>query len=166
MTKRDSQDKNESVHFGQIFFDDMFLLLLLGVAFPFMVYTVWGLMDTGSIPQLPPTPFSATASATPPSSGTDKIAQGEHLAQQFGCLSCHSTDGTTRIGPTWKGLFGSSVPLTNGTVITADSAFLKESILNANATTVQGFAPTMPSYEGRLSSEELDALVAYIQSLK
>jgi mono/diheme cytochrome c family protein len=161
MAQRDPNKENEQVHFGQIFFDDMFLLLVLGVAAPFMIYTVWGLMDTGSIPQLPPSQYAVAAI---PTESTDRVSLGEQLAQQLGC---HSTDGSQRAGPTWKGLYGSSVLLTNATTVTADDAYLKESILNANAQVVQGFnANVMPSYRERISPTELDALVAYIQSLK
>ncbi len=165
MAKRDAHPDDEPVHFGQIFFDDMFLLLLLGVAAPFMIYTAWGLMDTGSIPQLPPSAY-ATATTTQ-ESPTDPVARGAELAQQIGCLACHSTGGSTKVGPTWKGLFGASVPLADGGSVTADEAYLKESILNANAKIVQGFAANMmPSYQDKLSPSELAALIAYIESLK
>jgi mono/diheme cytochrome c family protein len=168
MAKRDPNQDNEPVHFGQIFFDDMFLLLLLGVAAPFMIYTAWGLMDTGSIPQLPPTPYSTAQAASSETSPTDKVTLGEQLAQQLGCLACHSTDGSARVGPSWKGLFGASVPLADGSAVTADETYLKESILSPNEKIVQGFAANiMPLfYQDKLSPAELAALIAYIESLK
>jgi cytochrome c oxidase subunit 2 len=45
---------------------------------------------------------------------------GERLANQRGCLACHSTDGSGRTGPTWQGLAGSQVRLSDGSMVTAD----------------------------------------------
>lgn len=48
------------------------------------------------------------------------------LANQRGCLSCHSTDGSSGVGPTWKGLAGSAVRLANGSTVTADGEYLTQ----------------------------------------
>jgi cytochrome c oxidase subunit II len=92
--------------------------------------------------------------------------RGRQIAEQAGCLGCHSTDGTVRIGPTLQGLFGRTVTLDDGTTVTADENYIRESILDPNAKIVRGFQPVMPSYEGRLSEEEVAALIAYIETLK
>ena len=47
-----SQER-QRVPFGQLLFDDLFMLLLIGVAMPFIFFTIWGLLDISSIPQLP-----------------------------------------------------------------------------------------------------------------
>ncbi len=97
----------------------------------------------------------------------DPAHEGQELAQQLGCVACHSTDGTPRVGPTWKGLFGSKVPLDNGQSVLADEAYLRESVLQPGAKIVKGFSPgVMPSYTGRVSSGELDETIAYIKSLR
>lgn len=94
------------------------------------------------------------------------IERGRELARQFGCLSCHSTDGTKLVGPSWQGLFGREEVLADGTTITVDEAYLKESILDPNAKIVQGFSPNvMPPYRDRLSDKELKAIIAFIKSL-
>jgi len=50
--------------------------------------------------------------AAVPAAAKDK---GRQVLEEKGCLGCHSTDGTARIGPTFKGLYDSSVTvLTNG----------------------------------------------------
>ncbi|MFQ5795484.1 MAG: cytochrome C oxidase subunit IV family protein [Candidatus Bipolaricaulia bacterium] len=95
------------------------------------------------------------------------IERGRQLAQQNACLGCHTTTGEVIIGPTWKELFGSERMLDSGETITADEAYLRESILNPNAKVVQGFNPIMPTTFGNLfSAEDIDAIVAYIKSLK
>ncbi len=72
------------------------------------------------------------------------------------------------MGPTWKGLYRTQVELEDGSMITADEAYLRESILDPSAKTVKGFpAGLMETVikPGALSEEEVDGLVAYIKSL-
>jgi len=91
-------------------------------------------------------------------------AKGEALVAANGCGACHSINGATIIGPTWFQLAGSSVPLEDGSTVTADDAFLTESIKDPKAKIVQGFAPTMPVYP--FTDEEIANIVAYIKTLK
>lgn len=92
--------------------------------------------------------------------------QGKLLAVKYGCIGCHSADGSPLTGPTWFGLYGSSVSLADGSTVTADDAFISQSILEPNATIVTGFpSPSvMPPYV--LTSEEISNLIAYIATLK
>lgn len=46
-------EERQRLPFGQILLDDLFMLLLIGITVPFFAYTIWGLLDIGSIPQLP-----------------------------------------------------------------------------------------------------------------
>ncbi|HAX24427.1 MAG TPA: cytochrome c oxidase subunit II [Thermomicrobiales bacterium] len=90
---------------------------------------------------------------------------GQQLAQSLGCTGCHSVDGTASVGPTWKGLYDHSVKLSDGSSVTADDAYIKESILQPNAQVVGGFQPIMPSFEGRVTDADIQELIAYIKSL-
>jgi mono/diheme cytochrome c family protein len=95
-------------------------------------------------------------------------ATGKALAHQKGCVSCHTTDGRPAVGPTWKGVYGSKVVLEDGTTVTADDAYLMESILHPSAKTVKGFqAGQMATVikEGSLTTDQAKALVAYIKTL-
>src|SRR5574337_987880 len=98
----------------------------------------------------------------------DPVERGRKWAAQFGCVSCHSIDGTKIVGPTWKGLSGAQVPLADGTTVTADDAYLRESIVNPNVKIVQGFLPNfMPQTFGTtLKDQQISDLIAYIKSLK
>lgn len=131
------------------------------MAVPFLIYIVWGLMDIGSIPPLPETSESSTLPHVSQRSA-------EELVPALGCLGCHSTDGAGKSGPTWKGLYGSSKTLEDGSTVTADEAYLRESILSPNAKIVRGYpSGAMPAdYQGRISPEELEALIAYIKNLR
>lgn len=107
-----------------------------------------------------------TATTVPVVVDTETAARGEALAQQLGCLACHSTDGTPGVGPTWKGLAGSSRPLTSGESVVADDAYLINSIVEPSQQVVAGFDPIMPPDFGeRLTEQEISDLVEYIRSL-
>jgi hypothetical protein len=81
-----------------------------------------------------------------------------------GCFACHSLDGRPLVGPTWKGLWGRTETLTNGTSVTVDEAYLRESILAPGAKVVRGFPVVMPSFGGTLDGLEIDALIAFAKA--
>jgi hypothetical protein len=49
-TKDQSPPTEERVPAGQILFDDVFFLLMLGLVVPTLFYVVWGLWSTSVIP--------------------------------------------------------------------------------------------------------------------
>lgn len=91
---------------------------------------------------------------------------GEEISGTAGCLRCHTVDGTPHIGPTWAGLYGSTIPLEGGGAVIADEAYITESIMDPLARLHAGYAPVMPSYLGRLGAPETAAIVEYIRSLR
>lgn len=108
----------------------------------------------------------AMAAAAPAGAG-NLIEQGKALAQAKQCAACHSDDGSPRIGPTYKGVFGHEVELSNGEKIIADENYIKESILNPQAKIVKGFETmVMPPYAGQLNDEELMAIIEYVKSVR
>jgi cytochrome c oxidase subunit 2 len=112
----------------------------------------------------PPAPVAAAAVAPAAGAATGEalVAQGKALAESKACVACHTVDGSPRVGPTWKGLFGKTETMENGTTATVDETYLKDFIRNPQARVVKGFAPMMPKIE--MSDAELEALVAYIKS--
>lgn len=90
---------------------------------------------------------------------------GEKVAADFGCLRCHSIDGTPFIGPTWTGLYNSQVPLSDGTTVVADEAYLTKSMMDPEMQIVAGYQAVMPSYQGRLQPADAAAIVELIKSL-
>jgi cytochrome c oxidase subunit 2 len=89
--------------------------------------------------------------------------RGRALADAKGCVACHTIDGSPRVGPTWKGLYGKTENMRDGSTAKVDEKFLRDFIRDPLARGIKGFAPVMPKIE--LSDEELAALVAYIQTL-
>ena len=90
-------------------------------------------------------------------------SSGAELAQSKGCTACHSQDGSKMLGPTWKGLFGSTRVLTSGQSIEVTDAYLMESIFQPNAKIAKGFPPVMPPPV--ISEQEAQAIIELIKSL-
>jgi cytochrome c oxidase subunit 2 len=94
------------------------------------------------------------------------VEEGEKVYKTRGCNTCHSIDGTPKVGPTWKGLFGTTRTFADGSTGTVDENYIKQSILEPNAKIVEGFTPAMPTYQGQLKDRHIDGVIAYIKSLK
>jgi cytochrome c oxidase subunit 2 len=92
-------------------------------------------------------------------------SQGEKLFQDLACITCHRADAQGR-GPNLEGLFGSPVVLADGAKVTANEAYIRESIVSPSAKVVMGFQPIMPTFQGLVSEEQMIALVEYVKSLK
>jgi cytochrome c oxidase subunit 2 len=91
-------------------------------------------------------------------------ASGEKIFSELGCVTCHRTDTQGR-GPNLQGVFGKPVLLEDGRTVVADENYVRESILDPGAKVVNGFKPVMPTFQGLVSEEQLNALVAYVKSL-
>jgi cytochrome c oxidase subunit 2 len=96
--------------------------------------------------------------------GSTLVQSGERLFRELGCSGCHVGPSIVR-APPLEGLFGMPVPLDNGQVVIADEAYLRDSILFPAKQIVGGYTNDMPSFQGRVSEEELLQLIAYIKSL-
>lgn len=108
----------------------------------------------------------ATDTSTPIVVDPEAAGRGLQLANDTGCLACHTVDGTPSTGPTWSGVAGASRPLESGESVVADTAYLFNSIVDPGAQLVAGFAEVMPAdYDDQLTEAEINDLVTYIQSL-
>ena len=92
--------------------------------------------------------------------------KGHEILEQSGCLSCHTEDGTQKLGPTLKGLYGRKTIMSDGSTVVADEDYIKESIFDPAARIVKGFQPIMPTYKGSLKDDDITAIIAYIKTLK
>ncbi len=108
-------------------------------------------------------------------------ARGEQFYVELGCRGCHSLDGTAGVGPTWQNIYLRQEALTDGTTVTVDEEYIRNSILNPDAQIVQGFNPGVMSaqdHAGRIAEleaqilasegEEMDViadLIAFMQTL-
>ncbi len=99
----------------------------------------------------------------------DRIPPAEAGARIFvsrGCGACHSVDGRPAVGPTLQGVFGTQVPLADGSKTLADENYIRESILVPGAKVVAGFDAVMPTYQGRIKDKEITVIIEYLRTLK
>lgn len=102
-----------------------------------------------------------------PFRGKTMAEVGQALLTTKGCTACHSIDGAKMVGPTFKSLFETPVPLADGSTATADENYLRESILNPGAKIVAGFpAGAMPTFQGQIKDKEILAIIEFIKTLK
>lgn len=90
---------------------------------------------------------------------------GAALYKKYACSTCHSLDGSKVTGPTWKGIWGRHEETSAGG-IKVDENYVRESILEPNAKIVSGYQPGMPSYTGILKDKDIEAIIAYMKTLK
>jgi cytochrome c oxidase subunit 2 len=117
----------------------------------------------GSVVVMQPTDFDDWLSGN--ASQQSPAVAGQQLYQSLGCVSCHGAQGEGGRGAALVGLFGKQVFLTNGQTVTADEAYVRESIENPQAKLVSGFGPIMPTFQGQVTPEQLIQLMAFIKSL-
>lgn len=93
---------------------------------------------------------------------------GKTLFTSKGCNACHSlsADRMNLPGPPLGGVFGKTETMASGESVKIDENYLREAILEPNAKVVQGYQPVMPTFKGSITDPQLDALIAYIKSLK
>ncbi|MFK5955168.1 MAG: cytochrome c oxidase subunit II [Planctomycetota bacterium] len=83
------------------------------------------------------------------------------------CQACHTTNGSAKVGPALNGKYGTVESLADGTSVTVDDNYIRESLLDPNAKIVSGFeGVSMNSFAGQLTDDEISFLIAYIKSLK
>ena len=91
--------------------------------------------------------------------------RGEQLFSDLSCNTCHRNDGSGR-GPSLVNKFGQPQQLADGTSVTMDEAYVRESILTPQVKVAAGYSPLMPTFQGLLSEENVIALVEYVKTLK
>ena len=119
----------------------------------------------GTVYVMEPDDYQAWLSGGGGLTGGTMLQQGEALFTQLACVTCHLPDGTGR-GPSLVGVFGSVVTLDNGSTVTADESYLRESILTSQAKTVKGYEHVMPTFQGLINEDGVAALIEYIKSMQ
>jgi len=104
-----------------------------------------------------------SAPAAPGGSAPATAEDGAALYRRVGCAGCHDVPA---IAPSLAGLAGRLVMLADGRTVTADEAYLRESILEPAAKVVATYPPSMPGYRGMLSEAQVTSLVHYLQAWK
>jgi cytochrome c2 len=139
--------------------------LVTGVDAASVAAYVASVAGTGSASEGAPPTLTVTTTG----GGGGGGAQGAQLFQSLGCSGCHSLTGAKLTGPPLNGVFGSKVQLSTGESVTADEAYLLESILDPDKQIVKGFPKGVMSATirpGSVPKAKAKALVAFIKSKK
>ncbi|HEX3619357.1 MAG TPA: cytochrome c oxidase subunit II [Candidatus Udaeobacter sp.] len=92
------------------------------------------------------------------------VRAGERLFHDRGCSGCHAPNSKFH-APLLEGLYRKPVPLADGTMVTADDQYLRDSILQPAKQISAGYDNIMPSFSGHLSEEEIMQLIAYLKAI-
>lgn len=113
--------------------------------------------------------YNDTTSVVAQSTVVDARTGGAGLVKKLGCVACHSADGVNLVGPTFKGLYGSTRKVKGKggeQTITVDDAYLTESVLDPAAKVVDGYSSgVMLSYKDQLKEGDMEQILAYLKSL-
>src|ERR1700737_655727 len=117
----------------------------------------------GWVTVMDPSDYAAWLSGSSDANANPVVA-GEKLFAEKACGTCHLGDGKGR-APSLNGVYGAKVLLADGSTVTADEAYIRESILDPKAKIVAGYQPLMPTFQGQMTEEEILSLTVYIRSL-
>ena len=98
--------------------------------------------------------------------GLTPVQIGQKVYEGKACNSCHSVDGSAKIGPTFKGLYGKTETLADGSTVKVDDNYIRESILNPNAKVVKGYQPIMPAFQGSLKDKQIEGVIEFMKAQK
>jgi len=118
----------------------------------------------GWVTVMEPDEYTAWLSGTSGAADNPVLA-GQKLFAERACVTCHLSDGKGR-APSLNGVYGGQVRLADGSTVTADDAYIRESILVPSAKIVAGYQPVMPAFQGQLTEEQTLDLIAYVKSLQ
>ena len=88
---------------------------------------------------------------------------GESVYKKKGCEGCHTLDGSTKVGPSFKGVYGTDVKV-GGATVKMDDEYIRNSILAPQAQSRAGFPPSMPVIP--LSDKEIEGVIEFIKAQK
>jgi len=117
----------------------------------------------GAVTVMEPEEYTRWAAAQPME--LDLAAEGSALFTSLGCSGCHAAASSVH-APSLAGIYGRVIHLSDGRTVRADSAYIRDSILQPKRDVVAGYAPIMPTFAGLLDEGELQRLLAYIESLR
>lgn len=117
---------------------------------------------TGRVIVLSPSAYAAWLGAG--GSSNEFLARGRQLFVRYSCNGCHDQPSQIH-APPLEHLFGSLVPLSDGSFVRADESYLHDSIYLPGKQVVAGYQPIMPSYQGTMPEADLQEIIGYLKTL-
>lgn len=79
------------------------------------------------------------------------------------CSTCHSIDGSSRTGPSWKNMYGATHTMSGGKQVKVDDDYIRESIWTPQAKVVAGYEGVqMTAF--KFEEKNIAALIAFMKS--
>jgi cytochrome c oxidase subunit 2 len=95
---------------------------------------------------------------------------GFTVLQNNACTGCHSIDGSALVGPSFKGLFGSTIEVkTNGVLhkVKVDEEYIETSIYDPDKDIAKDFTPgIMKPYTNIIKDNDIKLINDYLKTLK
>lgn len=96
----------------------------------------------------------------------DLLARGQAIYEQ-NCASCHTLDGSPKVGPSFKGIWGKTEQFEDGTSHVVDEEYVRESITTPAKHVVKGYPNSMTPFDfGPEREKYYDGIFALLKSLK
>jgi cytochrome c2 len=89
--------------------------------------------------------------------------RGQQVSTDYGCIACHTVDGSPGVGPSWLGMWGRTETLSDGSTVVVDEDYFVDSILNPGRDLVAGYPNVM--LRAFVQEEEVIDLMAFARSL-
>ncbi len=105
--------------------------------------------------------FHPQAAAPAPQIPTDPRYR---LLEAKECMSCHSITAEADLAPSFKGIYGRTEKMADGSVVTVDDAYLREAIVHPATKIVDGYDDLMPVPV--LTEKEVEEIVEYLKTMK
>jgi len=145
---------------GQLGDFDLFCTVYCGLSHSYMYAT---------IRIVPQEKYDKWLAALPVKKANDSN-QGYKMLETKGCLACHSINGSKVVGPTFKGLYGSTIEVTTNGVtrkIKVDDAYIQSSVYEPDNDIPTGYQPgVMKSYKGIITEKDIQQINEYLKELK
>lgn len=113
------------------------------------------------------TMMTACGSDDPVNAELSPAAQaGAAVAEAEGCSACHTATGRRGVGPTWKGSWGSTVTLDDGTSVVFDEDYVVTSVRDPGAQRREGDWVQMPVFTtDSITDDQLASIIDYLKEL-
>ena len=93
----------------------------------------------------------------------EQAMRGQQVSTDYGCIACHTVDGSPGVGPSWLGMWGRTEKLSDGSTVVVDQDYFVESLLNPGRHIVDGYPNVM--MRSFVTDQEIIDLMAFARSL-
>ena len=93
----------------------------------------------------------------------EQAMRGQQVSTDYGCIACHTVDGSPGVGPSWLGMWGRTETLSDGSTVVVDQDYFVESLLNPGRHIVDGYPNVM--MRSFVTDQEIIDLMAFARSL-